>query len=190
MRPTFFAAPADLRAWFEENHAAADELWVGFHRTATGLPSVTWSEAVDQALCFGWVDGVRKGVDERSYKIRFTRRKARSTWSAVNIAKVGALTEAGLMRPEGVAAYERRTADNSGVYSHEQTDIELGAEREAVFRAAPGAWEFFEAQPPSYRRSLTWWVISAKRPETRERRLAKLIEDCAAGRRVAAFSRP
>ncbi|PPK68167.1 YdeI/OmpD-associated family protein [Actinokineospora auranticolor] len=184
MEPTFFAEPGALRAWFDANHATAAELWVGFRRKRTGLPSVSWSEAVDQALCFGWIDGVRKGVDDTAYMIRFTRRKTGSIWSSVNIAKVADLTARGLMLPEGLAAFEARRVDRSEVYSHEQAVVAFTDEQEAEFRAHPDAWAFFERQPPGYRKTATWRVISAKRDDTRRRRLATLIEASAAGLRI------
>jgi len=183
MEPTFFATPDEFRAWLQEHHATASELLVGFHKKDSGRPSITWPRAVDQALCFGWIDGVRRRIDDASYSIRFTPRKARSTWSAVNVRRVGELTAEGLMHPAGLAAFERRSAARTAIYSYEQRrGAELDAERERRFRANERAWAWFEAQPPSYRRTATHWVISAKRAETRERRLERLIADSAAGR--------
>jgi uncharacterized protein YdeI (YjbR/CyaY-like superfamily) len=183
--PTYFATPADFRAWLEEHHASASELLVGFHRKGSGHPSITWPESVDEALCFGWIDGIRRSVDAERYSIRFTPRKARSTWSAVNIGRAEALVAEGRMRPAGLRAYEARTEANSGIYAYEQRGAAtFTPEAEAEFRAAPGAWEFFQSQPAWYRRTATWFVVSAKREETRRRRLARLIEDCAAGRRL------
>ena len=184
--PTFFESPAELREWLAENHERESELWVGFRRKASGLPTLTWSESVDQALCFGWIDGVRTGIDEISYKLRVTPRKPRSNWSAVNIRKVEELRAAGLMEPAGEAAFARRSEARSAIYSYEQrAEASLTAEQEAQFRAAPdGAWEFFCAQPQGYRRTAVHWVVSAKREETRARRLATLIADSAAGRRL------
>jgi uncharacterized protein YdeI (YjbR/CyaY-like superfamily) len=191
METTFFAAPEDFRAWLEEHHADATELLVGFHRKATGRPSITWAQAVDQALCFGWIDGVRRRVDDSSYSIRFTPRRPRSIWSAVNVKRVGELTELGLMRPAGLAAFARRSEDRTAVYSHERREAAaFEPAMEARLRANPQAWEWFEAQAPSYRRQATHWVISAKRPETRERRLDRLIADAAQGRRVPPLTRP
>ncbi|WP_156758411.1 YdeI/OmpD-associated family protein [Actinokineospora pegani] len=189
MEPTFFATPDELRAWFDANHAEAAELLVGFGKAGSGIATVTWSEAVDEALCVGWIDGVRKRVDDASYSVRFTPRKARSTWSTVNIAKVAELIAEGRMRPEGLAAFERRTLDNSEIYSHEQTEVAFVQEQEAVLRSDQRGWEFWTAQAPSYRKQVTWWVISAKKPETRERRLAQLVECNAAGERMGQFSR-
>ena len=189
--PTFFATPDELRAWLAEYHEARDELWVGFHKKATGRPSVTWPQAVDQALCFGWIDGVRKSLGDESYKIRFTPRKSRSTWSAINVRRYGELLAEGLVAPAGVAAFERRAEDRTAIYSYENRDKAVFEdEQEARFRADAAAWEWFQAQPPSYRRTATYWVVSAKRPETRERRLTRLIEDSAAGRTIPPLTRP
>ena len=187
--PTFFAAPRELRAWLESHHEAERELWVGFHKKGTGRPSVTWREAVDEALCFGWIDGVRKRVDEQSYKIRFTPRAKTSRWSRVNVARVAELTKEGRMRPAGVAAFEARGHVAAGS-SHEQENVELEPEQERRFRANRKAWAWFQERPPSYRKQATWWVISAKRAETRERRLAALIEDSEQGRTVRPLTRP
>ncbi|MEA2398505.1 MAG: hypothetical protein QOK25_2061 [Thermoleophilaceae bacterium] len=191
MKPTFFKEPDEFRAWLEEHHAEASELLVGFHKKGSGRPSITWPESVDQALCFGWIDGVRRSIDDESYTIRFTPRKKKSTWSAVNIARVAELTERGLMRPAGLAAFEARSAERSGIYAYEQRKTaKLDAAQEKRLRANAKAWDFFQAQPPWYRRTATWWVISAKREETRERRLATLIEDSENGRRLARLTRP
>lgn len=188
--PTFFATPAELGAWLAEHHATASELWVGFHKKGSGRPSVTWPEAVDEALCVGWIDGVRKGIDEHRYTIRFTPRKPRSIWSAVNLARVPELTAAGRMRPAGLEAFARRSEVRSSVYSYEQKDAAtLEAAHEQRFRADPAAWEFFRSQAPWYRRAATWWVVSAKRAQTREKRLAQLVEDSAHGRRIPSLDR-
>ena len=191
MEPVFFASPAELRAWFEAHHATAGELWVGFHRKRTGRPTVTWPEAVDEALCVGWIDGVRRTVDADRYAIRFTPRTARSTWSAVNIARANVLIAEGRMRPAGLAAWERRTDERSAIYSYEQRHAAmLERSEQAAIDANPAAREFWERQPPSYRKTATYWIVSAKRPATRARRLAQLIEDSAAGRRIAPLARP
>jgi uncharacterized protein YdeI (YjbR/CyaY-like superfamily) len=185
MEPTFFETPAELRAWLDRHHESETELWVGFHRKASGRPSITWPEAVDEALCVGWIDGVRKSVDEQSYKIRFTPRKPASNWSSVNIGRVAELTAQGRMRPAGVAAFERRSEARSGIYSYEQQkEARLDPAQEREFRAHPEAWSFFQAQPQGYRRTATWWVVSAKREATRVKRLATLIDDSASGRRL------
>jgi uncharacterized protein YdeI (YjbR/CyaY-like superfamily) len=185
MEPTFFATPADFRAWLERHHQSHSELIVGFHKKGTGRPSITWSEAVDQALCFGWIDGVRRRIDDTSYSIRFTPRKARSTWSAVNIKRMKELVDEGLVAPAGLAAFERRTDDRTAIYSYEQRRAAtLDPEQERRLRADERANAFFETQPPSYRRAAIHWVTSAKKPESRERRLAQLIECSAAGEPV------
>ncbi len=181
----FFATPAEFRAWLSENHRDARELWVGFDRKGSGRPSITWPESVDEALCVGWIDGLRKSIDADSYKIRFTPRKATSTWSAVNIARVGELTRLGRMQTAGLDAFARRREEKSGTYAYEnRKTAKLAAADEEQFRATREAWKFFAAQPPSYRRVMAWWVISAKRRETREKRLARLIAESAAGRRM------
>jgi uncharacterized protein YdeI (YjbR/CyaY-like superfamily) len=184
--PTYFETPADLREWLARNHESAAELWVGFHRKASGLPSITWPEAVDEALCVGWIDGVRKSVDDTSYKIRFTPRKPTSNWSSVNIGRVAELTREGRMRPAGLAAFERRSAKRSGIYAYEQRkSARLEPAQERVFKANRAAWAFFQSQPAGYRQTATWWVVSAKREATKEKRLATLIDDSANERRLA-----
>ncbi|MGE5234059.1 MAG: YdeI/OmpD-associated family protein [Acidobacteriota bacterium] len=187
--PTFFATPADLRAWFEAHHEDTPELWVGFHKRATGKPSVTWPEAVDEALCFGWIDGVRKSLGEESYMIRFTPRRARSVWSAVNLRRIEELRRLGRLRPAGLRALEERDLKRSGLYSYESRPQKLDEGLEKELRANRRAWEYFSAQPPWYRRTAAFWVMSAQREETRLRRLATLIRDCAAGRRIGPLSR-
>lgn len=185
----FFSRPEELRAWLVEHHATATELWVGFYKQATGRRSLTWSEVVDEALCFGWIDGKAQRIDEHRYRQRLTPRRRTSNWSAINIAKVAELRAQGRMTPAGEAAFAARRDDRSEVYSYERRhEAALDAEQEAVFRANPPAWEWFGAQSPSYRTLATFWVVSAKRPETRTRRLATLIECCADGRRVPALS--
>jgi uncharacterized protein YdeI (YjbR/CyaY-like superfamily) len=183
--PIFFSTPAELRAWFEANHETATELWHGSYKKATGKPTVSWSEAVDEALCVGWIDSVRYSLDAERSAQRFTPRRKGSNWSAVNIAKVKELTAQGRMRAAGLAAFEARSAARSGVYSYEQRHLaKLDPAEEAAFRANEAAWAWFQARPPSYRQPATYWVVTAKRPETRARRLATLIEDSAAGRPV------
>lgn len=185
--PLFFAEPAALRSWFAAHAGTAEDLLLGYWKRGTGRPSVTWPESVDEALCVGWIDGVRRRIDDDSYSIRFTPRRPRSIWSAVNVARVEALTAEGRMTPAGLAAYERRTT--SGVYSHERVaPAQLEPAEEQAFRAVDGAWEFFEAQAPSYRKQALHWVTTAKRPDTRARRLAMLVEDSAAGQRLAQLS--
>src|SRR6478672_9562634 len=161
MKPTFFPTPVAFRAWLERHHADADALLVGFYKVGSGKPSMTWPESVDEALCFGWIDGVRKRVDDVSYSIRFTPRKPRSIWSAVNIKRVGELTAMGRMHPAGLKAFEARADDKSAIYAYEQKDARFDAADEQEFRANQGAWDFFHAQAPWYQRTATWWVISA-----------------------------
>jgi uncharacterized protein YdeI (YjbR/CyaY-like superfamily) len=185
METRFFSTPAEFRAWLVANHTTATEIGVVLHRKAPGMPSMSWSEAVDQALCFGWIDSVARRFDATSRVQRFTPRKPKSNWSAVNIAKVAQLTAQGLMAPAGLAAFARREEARSGVYSYENRHLAaLDPVREAVFRADPGAWEFFVSQPPSYRQTSIYWVMTAKLDETRSRRLERLIEASAQGRRL------
>jgi uncharacterized protein YdeI (YjbR/CyaY-like superfamily) len=178
----------EFRAWLEQNHETATEIEVVFYKKGSGKPSMTWSESVDEALSFGWIDGVRRGRDEESYTIRFTPRKPRSTWSKVNVEKARRLIAHGLMRPAGVAAFERRTDDNTGIYSFEN-ETELAPEYEARLRANKAAADYFDSRPPWYRRTAIHLVMSAKREETRERRLVALIEDSAAGRDIKQLRR-
>jgi uncharacterized protein YdeI (YjbR/CyaY-like superfamily) len=183
--PIYFASPDELRDWFDANHETATELWHGSYKKATGKPTVTWSEAVDEALCVGWIDSVRYSLDPERSAQRFTPRRRGSNWSAVNIAKVKALTEEGRMKPAGLAAFEARTEARSAIYSYEQRHLAaLAPDEEIAFRANEEAWARFQALPPSYRRTAIYWVVTAKKPETRVRRLATLIEDSAAGRRL------
>jgi uncharacterized protein YdeI (YjbR/CyaY-like superfamily) len=184
MKPTFFRAPADFRRWLAANHATNAELWVGCHKKDSGKPSITWPDSVDEALCVGWIDGIRKRLDEVSYVIRFTPRKPVSTWSVINIKRVAELTATGRMQPHGVAAYERRRENRSGVYSYEQRPTELIEPYAGMLAKNRHASEFFAAQPPSYRKVVTWWVISAKQEATRLKRIRKLVECSAAGRRL------
>jgi len=188
-KPKYFATPAAFRAWLEAHHATSTELLVGFYKRGSRKPSITWAESVDEALCFGWIDGVRRSVDDDRYTIRFTPRKARSTWSAVNIKRVAELTKLGRMQPAGMEAFARREEKKSQIYSYEQrNDAAFDDEFERTFRANRRAWEFFQAQPPWYRRTATHWVITAKKEETRRKRLATLIADSANGNRIAPLS--
>jgi uncharacterized protein YdeI (YjbR/CyaY-like superfamily) len=191
LKPKFFASPGAWRAWLEEHHAEAQELWVGLYKRDSGRSSISWPEAVDGALCFGWIDGIRKSIDAISYKIRFTPRKARSVWSSVNVKRATDLSALGLMHPAGVAAFHEREGGRSEIYSYEQRKgATLSEEFEKKFRAHKIAWKFFQAQAPWYRRTSSWWVISAKREETRLKRLASLIEDSAHHRLIAQLIRP
>jgi len=188
MKPLYFASPAEFRRWLDDHHATRDELVVGFHKRATGKPSLTWPESVDEALCYGWIDGVRKRVDDERYMIRFTPRRPGSVWSAVNIARVAELEKQGRMRAAGRKAFAARREDRSGIYSYERRDEAVFDDAtERRFRAKKRAWSNFEAMPRSYRQAVIRWVMTAKREETRERRLAQLIEDSAAGLRIAAL---
>ena len=184
MTPTFFATPAEFGRWLRKNHATARELWVGFHRKHTGRRSITWPESVDEALCVGWIDGIRKGIDAESYMIRFTPRRRGSIWSAVNIGRVEALTREKRMLPAGLAAFARRVENKSGIYAYEQRSEQLPEPFAGLLRKNRKAWEFFQAQAPWYRKTIGWWVVSAKRDETRRKRLEKLIAESAAGRRL------
>ncbi|MGH7474911.1 MAG: YdeI/OmpD-associated family protein [Longimicrobiales bacterium] len=189
MKPTFFATPAAFRRWLMRHHDSAQELWVGFYKKGSGKPSITWPEAVDQALCFGWIDGVRKSLGEDSYVTRFTPRRPGSLWSAVNTNRAQALIVAGLMHEAGLKAFASRAEKRSKQYSFEREHVALSEEQEAQFRARPRAWTFFQAQPPGYRKTAMWWVIGAKRDATRQKRLATLIADSEAGRRIGLLRR-
>lgn len=191
MKPTYFATPGAFRSWLEGNHASASELLVGFYKTSSGKPSITWPESVDEALCFGWIDGVRKSLGELAYTIRFTPRKPTSIWSAINVAKIAALRAANKMRPAGEAAFAKRTAEKTGVYSFERKEAaQLTPAQAARLKANAKASAWFSAQAPWYQRTAVHWVISAKQEATRERRLAELIRDSAAGRRIKTLIPP
>lgn len=185
----FFPTPKDFRKWFEKNHDKKAELWVGFYKKGTGKPSITWPESVDQALCFGWIDGIRKTIDEEAYKIRFTPRRARSIWSAVNIKRMGELMEEKLVHQTGLDAFARRDEERSRIYAYERASIPLSDEYEAIFQKNKKAWEFFESQPPSYKKPVLSWIASAKQEETRMRRLQTLIKDSENGERIAQLRR-
>ena len=190
MQPTFFATPEEWRAWLARHHDTVPELWVGFHKRGTGRPSITWPESVDQALCFGWIDGVRRRLDDERYVIRFTPRRSGSIWSSVNHARVKELTRLGLMQPAELRAHAARKAAKSGVYAYEQRkSAALPAPLERKFRRDRKAWAFFQAQPQWYRQTAVWWIVSAKKEETQDRRLATLIEDSAAGRPIKHLDR-
>jgi uncharacterized protein YdeI (YjbR/CyaY-like superfamily) len=184
-KATYFASPPRFRAWLAENHARAPELLVGFHKVDSGKPSISWPESVDEALCFGWIDGVRRRIDDHAYTIRFTPRRPGSVWSAVNLRRVAALEAAGRMRPAGRAAFEARATERARTYSYERTaEPELEAALAKEFEAAKKAWAFFWKQPPSYRRRVLHWIVSAKGAEVRRRRLRRVIGLCASGRRA------
>jgi uncharacterized protein YdeI (YjbR/CyaY-like superfamily) len=184
MKITYFKSASEFRDWLETNHACVDELWVGFFRKSSGKAGMSYPQAVDEALCYGWIDGLKKRVDALRYTHRFTPRKPKSNWSRINIEHVKRLKKAGRMAPPGLTAYEARSPARSGAYSFENAPQELSAPDEAAFRKSPSAYEFFLRQPPGYRRLAIWYVVSAKQPATRERRLARLIAASLAGRRL------
>lgn len=184
MDAKFFRAAAEFRRWLDKNSTNEIELWVGYFKRGSGTPSLTWPESVDHALCYGWIDGIRKSIDETRYMIRFTPRKPTSTWSAVNIKRVEALRKLGLMQLAGMAAFAARRADRSGIYSHEQRTSDLPNRYAAILKKRPGAYEFFSVQPPWYRKAAIWWVVSAKQEATRVRRLEQLIDDSVLQRRI------
>jgi len=176
-KPTFFATLADFRAWLEAHHDKLREQLVGFHKKSSGKPSITWPESVEVALCFGWIDGVRKSIDETSYTIRFTPRKPTSNWSSININLARKLTKQGLMHPAGLQAFAARSEKKSGIYSYEQRrSARFTRDQEKQFRASQLAWEFFRSQAPWYQRVCTWWIINAKKEETKLKRLSVLID--------------
>jgi uncharacterized protein YdeI (YjbR/CyaY-like superfamily) len=181
--PTYFESEADFRRWLEREHAKATELLVGFHKKGSGLPSIDWPQARDQALCFGWIDGVRKSLGESAYTIRFTPRRKGSIWSRVNIERFKALKAAGQMTEAGELAYEDGK-ERTDHYAYENDERSLSSEEEKIFRANKAAWKDFEGRPPGYRKVMLFWITSAKRPETRAKRLATLMEASAAGRKV------
>ena len=179
MNPRFFKSPSAFRKWLAANYSKSKELWVGFYKKNSGKPSITWPESVDEALCFGWIDGIRKTIDDESYKIRFTPRKPNSVWSAVNIRNIERLVKEKRMTPAGLKAFEARKEYRSGIYSYEQRPAELVEPYASKFKRNKAAWKFFQAQPPYYRKTMTWFILSAKQEETRLKRLEKLIEESA-----------
>ena len=187
--PRFFRTPAELRRWFARHHTSASELWLGYWKVGSGERSVTWPESVDEALCVGWIDGVRKRIDDERYVIRFSPRKPSSIWSAVNIARVQALEAEGRLQDAGCAAFAARRENKSGVYSFEQPSVELPDAYTTLLQANRKAWVHFEARAPSYRKAVMWWVVSAKQEATRRRRLEMLIEHGERGALLYPFSR-
>ncbi len=181
---SFFETAADFRKWLEENHQTESELLVGFYKVGTRKPSITWSESVDEAICFGWIDGIRKSVDDESYTIRFTPRNPKSNWSAVNIKKVEEMIRLGKMTPTGLAAFEKRTDARSEVYSYENKPEQFSPELETRFKEHDVAWDFFARQSQSYKRTTMFYVMSAKQEATRFSRLVKLMDACAQGKRI------
>jgi len=184
MKPRFFPTPSAFRKWLAANHTKAKELVVGFYKKGSGKPSITWPESVDEALCFGWIDGVRNSIDEESYRIRFTPRKPSSVWSAVNIRNVERLIKEKRMQPAGLKAFEARKENRSGIYAYEQRSPELVEPYAGIFKRNKAAWKFFQAQPPYYRKTMNWWIVSARQEGTRSKRLDKLIEESAKGKRL------
>jgi len=185
----FFPSQLDFRDWLEHNHDSAKEVYVGFYKKGSGKQNMTWSQSVDQALCYGWIDGVRKSIDSESYHIRFTPRKPNSTWSTININKVEELTRQGLMKPSGIASFALRKEDKSGIYTYEQQEgVKLSDDFETKFRANAKAWAFFQSLPPSYHKPAIKWVMSAKQEATRIKRLNELINDSETGRKIRALS--
>jgi len=184
MKPRFFKTASAFRKWLAANHGKSKELWVGFYKKNSGKPSITWPESVDEALCFGWIDGIRKRIDDDSYVIRFTPRRPGSVWSAVNIRNVERLINEKRMQPAGLKAYGARKEDRSGIYSYEQRSPELTEPYAGIFKRNQAAWKFFQAQPPSYRKMMNWWIVSAKLEQTRRNRLNQLIEASAGRKRI------
>ena len=184
MKPTFFKSPDEFRRWLEKNHASTSELLLGFHKKDSGKKSITYAEALDEALCFGWIDGVRRSLDETSYTIRFTPRKPKSIWSLVNVRHVERLQKAGRMHSAGTAAFAQRDPGRTGIYSFENAPLELSREYEKEFRRHKGAWEYFQTYPPYLKKQVSYWVMNAKKEETRVSRLQRLIESSAKGERI------
>ena len=185
-KPVFFPTEAEFRRWLEANHTTAPELLVGFWKKGSGKPSIDWPQARDQALCFGWIDGVRRSLGQEAYTIRFTPRRKGSIWSKVNLERYAALSADGLMTAAGERAYEENKG-RTGLYAYENEQKELAAEETASFQSNAVAWADWEKRPPGYRKTVLHWVTSAKRPQTRAKRLATLIEDSAAGRKIGAY---
>jgi uncharacterized protein YdeI (YjbR/CyaY-like superfamily) len=176
LRPTFFKNQTELRKWFEKNHDKKKEIWVGFYKQNSGKANFTWSQSVDQAICVGWIDGIRKSIDDESYMIRFTPRNPKSNWSAVNIKKVEELTKLNMMCPAGIEAFQKRSEKRSVVYSFEQNKVKLSNEFKLKFKSNKTAWKFFHSLPPSTKKPSIWWVMSAKKKETQIKRLVTLIQ--------------
>lgn len=187
---TFFPSRTELRRWLAKNHAGARELVVGFYKTHTRRPSITWPDLVKEVLCFGWIDGVRHSLDSDRYTIRITPRKPDSNWSNVNVRLVAELTRLKLMTPAGLSAFAARSAKRTGIYSFENKPKKLPPSYEKPFKANARAWAFFRGQAPWYQRTMAFYVLDAKKEETRLKRLARLIKDSAAGRRVGILERP
>ncbi|MDQ3047604.1 MAG: YdeI/OmpD-associated family protein [Bacteroidota bacterium] len=189
IKPHFFKKPSEFNTWLKKNHESAEELIVGFYKKASKKPSMTWSESVDEALCYGWIDGITRNIDEESFCIRFTPRRLTSVWSIVNINKVAVLTKEGRMHASGLKAFQARKENKTGIYAFEQKNTDLNPAQLKLFKSHKEAWAFFETQPPSYRKTATWWVISAKQEATRSRRLETLIDDSENGLRLKQLRR-
>lgn len=188
-KPSFFKNQSSFHKWLEKNHGKFSELIVGFYKINSEKPSITYKEALDEALCFGWIDGIRKSIDKESYTIRYTPRNPKSIWSAINIKRVNELKELGLMQPTGLKVFEKRDVRKSNLYSFERENVKLSVDYEMQFRKNKKAWKFFNSQPPSYRKPAMWWIMSAKQEETRLRRLETLIADSEKGLRIAMMRR-
>lgn len=188
MKLVFFPTQKDLRRWFEKNHKKEKELFVGYYKVSSGKPSISWSQSVDEAICFGWIDGIRKSVDDESYSIRFTPRNPKSNWSAINIKKVEELKKLGLMKPEGLAAFRFRKKEKSKIYSYENPAVLFDKTYEKKFKANKSAWKYFKSTSSTYQKVTTRWVMSAKQDETRLKRLEELIRDCGLGKKIKAMS--
>lgn len=184
MQPTFFAKQSDFRKWLTKNHKKETELWVGFYKVGSGKPSIMWPQAVDEALCFGWIDGVRRSIDAESYCNRFTPRKPTSNWSSINIAKVEELTKKGLMKPAGFEAFEKRKENRSRIYAYENEPVDLSPEFEKKFKGNKKAWDFFKAQAPSYQKTMRHWIMRAKQEATQVKRLDQTIAESENEKRV------
>jgi len=187
-QPTYFPTQATFRKWLQKNHQKAAELLVGFYKVGSGKQSMTWSESVDEALCFGWIDGIRKSIDEESYSIRFTPRKPKSIWSAINIKKIEELSKQGLMHPAGLAAFSRREENKSRIYSYEKEIATLSDDFLKIFKLNSKAWKYFQSLAPSYKNHAIHWVMTAKQETTKIKRLQELIRDSEAERKIKRLS--
>jgi uncharacterized protein YdeI (YjbR/CyaY-like superfamily) len=188
VKAIFFQTSAAFRRWLEQHHAKTEAVWVGYYKKGSGKPSIAWSESVDEALCYGWIDGIRQGIDDVRYRIRFTPRKPGSIWSSVNIKRAQALIEQGRMQPNGLKAYRARKENKSGIYSYEQRSVDLEEPYNGLLKKNEAAWRFFQVQPASYRKTVNWWIISAKKEETRLKRLEKLMANSLQGQRLPEFA--
>jgi uncharacterized protein YdeI (YjbR/CyaY-like superfamily) len=188
VKAIFCQTSAAFRRWLDQHHTKANAVWVGYYKKGSGKPSITWSESVDEALCYGWIDGVRQSIDDARYTIRFTPRKPGSIWSSVNIKRAQALIEQARMQPNGLKAYRAKKENKSGIYSYEQRSADLEEPYRGLLKKNQAAWRFFQLQPASYRKAVSWWIISAKKPETRRKRLERLIANSLQGQRLREFT--